>query len=207
MPGGLRRAVAGGAVLGLLVAGLVAASVGGPAHAAPATCTMTDSSELTASLYDGYVGQASSGTWTDVNDDGDTRPWFGLYDPASAPDHTRLGPRVQNFGATSTLPATPVQTGDHFQWRLRGVCKESGAAFIAAGEGMGSCYRSVGVGRGAIGTTKVTVRWEAAGTQLVLVDPSATGTLATQTRADANDSCQNGTATEFMVSGAVVGAG
>lgn len=209
MPGGYRRAIAGGAVFGLLAAGLFGVSLTAPAHAAPTTCAMADNSEMTASLDTGYPGQIASGTWTDVGDDTVTRTWFGLYDAASAPDpdHSHLGPHQQDFGGTATLPPTPVQTGDHFQWRIRGLCKESNTAFYASGQAWGSCYRATGLGAGTIGTKAVTVRWELAGTQLVLLDPSATGTITAQLKADTNDSCTNGTATDFLLTGAVAGAG
>lgn len=205
MRGGRWRAVAGGSAVGLLATavGALANLTTGPAQAEPTTCVVADNTVAAVSLLTPHGGQPSQGNWTDVKDDVTKRPWYGLYYPFTDPDKAHATPRVETFGGS---PA--AVTGDAFQWRLTGACQDTGVGFTAKGEGVGYCGRSVGAGKGRTTAGRsFDIRWESAGTQLVLTHPSASGTLNAQANlADSSsNSCANGTATQFVITGAIVG--
>ena len=120
-----------------------------------------------------------------------TSPSSGLYYPVTDPNtsHTASG-------------------GDNFTWTFNGECAESGIAFTSSGTGKGWCGRSVGNGSGTIGAGgsahTYTVRWESVGTQLVLTHPTARGSVNANPLATLGQgSCTDGTATKFVVTGAI----
>ncbi|HEV7886385.1 MAG TPA: hypothetical protein VGO92_02425 [Acidimicrobiales bacterium] len=199
----VKKAVVGGSVLGLLATGVALAPT--PVQAAPTACVIaTQPAEVSADA--GHPGQQSMGTWTDVKDPSQQRPRYGLYYPPTDPTPTDAVPRVENFGGTAATPATPVQTGDDFQFRLNGTCKDSGARFESSGSAIGYCGRSVGLGVGSLNGRSYIVRWESVGSQLILLDPSARGSVNAQANppGSPNGSCVSGTAITFLVDGAIV---
>lgn len=122
---------------------------------------------------------------------GDTGPGKGLYYPATDPQ----------FLSHPT-------TGDNYSWKFNGTCAENGAKFTSSGTGVGWCGRSIGKGTGTITAGSVThsykVNWESVGTQLILTDKSARGSVNANPLATTQDgSCTNGSATKFVVTGVI----
>ncbi|MGH7752382.1 MAG: hypothetical protein ACREN5_06170, partial [Gemmatimonadales bacterium] len=103
---------------------------------------------------------------------------FGLYYPVLDPrqDHFTQTISPGSHG-TGLIPATK---GDHFNWRQTGSCA-NGGSYSASGTGIGYCGRSVGQGTGSItGGHSTIIKWESGGTQLILTDPSAAGSVNAQ---------------------------
>jgi hypothetical protein len=113
-------------------------------------------------------------------------PKGGLYYPATDP--------------------TPDLDGDFFTWNLNGTCANNGVPFTSSGTGVGWCGRSVGTGTGSAGGVDYTISWQSLGSQLVLVDPSALGSVNAQPNPPGsnNGSCLDGSAKTFLVDGAIV---
>ena len=129
---------------------------------------------------------------------------YGLYYPMLDPivaHWTTTGPSFA--GGLGILPAT---TGDHFNWRQTGTCSNSGAGYTAGGTAIGYCGRSIGLGTGKIAGHTVIIKWESAGSQLILVDPSAAGSVNAQANppGSPNGSCIDGGAAVFTVDGVLV---
>jgi hypothetical protein len=213
MLGGFSKTVIGGATLGLVAAGLFAAVGPVAVHAAPgddkACAIVTQDADVASVEPQHNAAQTSRGDWTDIHT-GQPRPWYGLYYPGADPDVGHNTPRLESFGQSPTVPAAPVQVGDHFQWRLNGKCANSGFVFNSQGDAIGYCGRSVGLGVGTVGeganARSYVVRWESVGSQLVLLDRSAAGSVNAQANAPGspNGSCVSGTATRFTVDGGIV---
>ena len=213
MLGGFRKTVIGGATLGLVAAALFAAVGPVAVQAAPGddkACVVAAQNADVANMEPQHNrGPTSRGDWIDIHT-GQPRPWFGLFYPVADPDVSHNAPRLESFGQSPTVPATPVQVGDHFQWRLNGSCANSGFGFTSQGDAIGYCGRSVGLGVGTVGeganARSYVVRWESVGSQLVLLDRSATGSVNAQANAPGspNGSCVSGTATRFLVDGGIV---
>lgn len=213
MLGGIRKTAIAGATLGLLSIGLATGPA--PVQAAPQGCVIAAQPADVSADQAAPTQTSFGGDWTDV-DDGSVRPRYGLYYPPTDPTASRADtgnmalPRQENFGGTANTPATPVQTGRAFEWRLNGRCQDSGQAFISSGHGVGYCGRSVGLGVGSIATPSgprsYIVRWESLGSQLHLVDPSALGSVNAQPNLpdSPNGSCKDGTAIVFTVTGNIV---
>jgi hypothetical protein len=208
MLGGIRKTAIAGATLGLLSIGLAT----GPA---PVQAATGDACVIAASPADvnnieygfgvGHAGQQANGTWATP---AGPVPRFGLYYPATDPVVNHAAPRVESFGgAPSSVPATPVQTGDHFLFGQGGSCANNTAwSFSTSGNGIGYCGRSVGLGVGTINGESTIIRWESLGTQLIMLDRSARGSVNAQANppGDAKGSCLTGTAITFLVDGALV---
>lgn len=208
MLGGIRKTALAGAALGLLTIGLAVAPA--PVQAATGdVCVIgaspADVNNVEFGLGKGHPNQKSNGTWQTA--DGQSFARYGLYYPATDQDPTHAVPRLENFGGhPSTVPATPVQTGDHFLFRQGGSCTNNTLiTFSTEGNAIGYCGRSVGLGRGKINGQEVIIRWESAATQLVMLDPSARGSVNAQANppGDAKGSCLEGTAITFLVDGAL----
>jgi hypothetical protein len=208
---GWKKTFVGGSVLGLLSVG--AALVPAPVHAVPTQCVIA-SQQADVALDAGLPGQVASGDWKDL-DTGVTRPRYGLYYPVTDPTVASTSnpggnavPRAQSYpdqGGGST-PKTPYQVGEAFEWVLGGACKDTGVQFSSQGHAIGYCGRSVGVGTGTIGGRSYIIRWESVGSQLVMLDKTATGSVNAQANppGSANGSCVTGTAIVFLVDGAIV---
>lgn len=210
MLGGIRKTAIAGATLGLLSIGLATGPA--PVQAAPQGCAiLAQPADVSANAP--APGQGSfGGDWNDV-DDGTVRPRYGLYypptDPSAAqtnPGANPLVPRQENFGGGGSTPATPVQQGRDFEWRLNGKCQDTGQSFASLGHGIGYCGRSVGLGIGSIGGRSYIVRWESLGSQLHLLDRTALGSVNAQPNPpdSPNGSCRDGTAIIFTVTGGIV---
>lgn len=114
----------------------------------------------------------------------------GLYYPTTDP----------NFSSHPT-------TGPFFTWRLNGTCLNNGMAYTSSGTAHGWCGRSVGEGTGTLANgASYTIQWQSAGSQLVFMHPSARGSVNAQPNppGSPNGSCLNGTATTFIVDGALI---
>lgn len=210
MLGGFRKTITGAAALGLLAAGMSAGST--PVHAAtgdacvvaaqPADVFNTEYGEDGA----GHPNQPANGSWD--NPAGKSVPRFGLYYPVTDPVSNHAVPRQEQLtspGTNSSIPMTPVHSGDHFRFAQSGTCANNGARFNTSGHAIGYCGRSVGLGIGRVGNVTSIIRWESVGTQLVLLDPSARGSVNAQANppSDPKGSCSNGTAITFLVDGAL----
>jgi hypothetical protein len=209
MLGGFRRYVVALSTAGLVATGLVAGP--GPTHADPAApasvCAVVSQPMTMANMEPQRSGQTpAKDAWVDVDhpDPNHTLPWLGLYAyPYTDADRTRALPHQENYGATAKTPATPVQMGDHFQWRLFGVCGDNTPIDIM-GKGIGVCGRSVGVGWGSVHNQPVTIRWETVGAHTVLLDPSASGVLdVVNIPSDVAGSCHDGSARYFRADGVI----
>lgn len=129
----------------------------------------------------------------------------GLYYPTNDPDTSHRAvngdPAGANFDSLNSF------VGDHFNWRNQDDCNNNGAALDSRGVGIGYCGRSVGLGiattAGHTGTN--IIKWESFLTQLILLDPSARGTLNAQANppGSANGSCLTGQATTFQLNGVI----
>lgn len=93
--------------------------------------------------------------------------------------------------------------GPDFTWSLSGNCINDGRSFSSSGTGRGWCGRSVGQGSGTLAGRPYTVSWQSAGTQLVLLDPSAAGSVNAQANppGSPNGSCADGSARTFIIDG------
>lgn len=118
-------------------------------------------------------------------------PGLGLYYPATDPN----------------VASYPL-SGPTFTWNLNGECANNGVGFTSSGTGVGWCGRSVGQGTGVMGGRSYTVSWQSAGSQLILTDPSAAGSVNAQANppGSSNGSCLNGTARTFLVDGVIISA-
>lgn len=213
MLGAFRKTMVGGATMGLIA--LALAYVPTPANALDqnSVCAVvTQPAEVYNVEYGetgtGHDNQPKMGTW--VNSSGQTVNRYGLYYPATDPAKDHAVPRLQNFGRTDSVPHTPVQVGDDFKFRQEGKCNGEhlpGAKFKTAGNAIGYCGRSVGLGTGTVTlngqTVSTIIRWESVASQLILLDPSARGSVNAQpTPTDpSKGSCSNGTAITFLVDG------
>ncbi|MDQ1439497.1 MAG: hypothetical protein QOK43_3126 [Acidimicrobiaceae bacterium] len=213
MLGAIRKTVIGGASLGLLAVGLATGPA--PVHAATGdACVIAASPADVFNVEFGEDGaghpgnppQASNGSW--VNSKGASVARYGLYYPATDPVPNHAVPRAEGLttpGATSSIPMTPVQTGDHFKFAQGGNCVNNGARFSTGGNAIGYCGRSVGLGVGTVNGVTAIIRWESVGTQLIMLDPSARGSVNAQANppGDPKGSCLSGTAITFLVDGAL----
>jgi len=210
MLGGFRKTILGGAALGLLAVGLTTGST-------PVSAATGDACVIAAQPADvynvefgedgvGHDGQRANGTW--VNSKGATVPRYGLYYPVNDPDENHALPRAESLstpGANSNIPMTPVHTGDRFKFSQSGACTNNGARFNTAGNAIGYCGRSVGIGIGKVGNVTSIIRWESVGSQLVMLDASARGSVNAQANppGDNKGSCLEGRAVTFLVDGAI----
>jgi hypothetical protein len=207
MPGGFRRYVVAVSTVGLAVTGLATGPGSTRADpAAPAAVCAVVSQPLTVANMEPQrpKQKLARDSWPDVDNPNHGLPWLGLYAyPYTDNDPTRGLPRQESWGATANTPATPVQMGDHFQWRLRGLCGD-GAAIDVMGKGIGVCGRSVGVGWGSVHGRPAVIRWETVGGHAVLLDPSARGALdIVNVPDDVSGSCHDGSAMYFRVDGVI----
>jgi len=115
-------------------------------------------------------------------------PGGGLYYPATDP----------------AIGSNALSGGPHFTWNLDGKCAD-GQDFTSSGTGQGWCGRSVGHGTGRVAGRSYTIYWESTGSQLVLLDQSAFGSVNAQANppGSPNGSCLSGTAKTFLVDGSI----
>jgi hypothetical protein len=219
MLGAFRKTIIGGASLGLIAIGMATAPV--PVHAAPGdnVCAITAQPADVFNIEYGILSltghpanligdppQKANGSWTPPGAAAPV-PRFGLYYPVTDPVPNHAVLRQESFGgAPSSIPATPVQTGDHFKFAQSGTCANNGAGFKTNGDAIGYCGRSVGLGIGTVGGRASIVRWESVGSQLIFLDQTARGSVNAQANApgDPKGSCKDGTAITFLVDGALV---
>lgn len=131
---------------------------------------------------------------------------YGLYYPVTDPvtAHWTQTGTAPNHGVTGTS-----FKGDHFNWKQVGGCA-NGGQYSASGTGLGYCGRSIGLGSGSITvggvTHTTTIKWESAGSQLILTDTTAAGSVNAQANppGSPNGSCLDGGASVFIVDGALV---
>lgn len=133
---------------------------------------------------------------------------FGLYYPVTDPvaaHWQQTGPNGTPQNGTGLIPATK---GDHFNWKQTDKCANNSAIYDAKGTGIGYCGRSVGYGTGTVnpGAHSTLIRWESGGSQLILTEQSAFGSVNAQANppGSTNGSCLNGGASVFYVDGVVV---
>jgi hypothetical protein len=201
--------------VGIAVAALGAAAVPASAHNGPAACVLLASPAQVNNVEMGPpVPSTNPMNPAAVGHSGQKRgegQRFGLYYPVTDPitDHwTTTGPNPGPHG-TGVIPATK---GDHFYWHQSGVCANQApgapqVSYNAGGTGIGYCGRSVGLGLGTLtGGHTTTIKWESGGSQLILTDPSATGSVNAQANppGSANGSCLDGGASVFIVDGVLV---
>lgn len=129
---------------------------------------------------------------------------YGLYYPVLDPivgHYTTFGPAFS--GGLGILPAT---TGDNFNWKQTGSCSNDGTSYVAGGTAVGYCGRSIGLGTGTIAGHATIIKWESVGSQLILVDKTATGSVNAQANppGSPNGSCIDGGAAVFTVDGVLV---
>ena len=191
----LRKVIA----LCLGVAAIAAASVvPSVAHNGPGLCVVAATSANVSNVHygtNGHPGQVK------------LQNRYGLYYPPSDPQassHAMPGTGAGPLGIPNTV-------GDRYTWTLTGACANGtlggGGNFTSSGTGIGFCGRSTGLGTGTInpGSHSYLVKWESAGSQLILTDTSNIGSVNAQPNpADSADgSCTNGTAVKFLVDGAL----
>lgn len=113
------------------------------------------------------------------------------------------------YPVTDPAVASHPTTGPDFTWELNGVCNNNGASFTSSGTAYGWCGRSVGDGAGIVNGRNYIVHWESFGSQLILTDPSARGSVNAQANppGSPNGSCLSGTAKTFLVDGAITVVG
>lgn len=174
MLGKFRRHAVIAAGMALAAGGLVVGSA--QAHPDPARITCT---------IDGQPAQVHNTSHDPAGKLGDTGPGKGLYYPV-----------------TDNNTAHLAAQGDNFSWSLNGDCAESGVKFTSSGTGKGWCGRSVGTGTGLIAGHPYKVQWESLGTQLILRDPSAAGSVNANPVLTTG-SCTDGSATTFIVTGVI----
>jgi hypothetical protein len=207
MLGGFKKSVIAASTLGLIAANLAVGTT--PSSAAPGddqVCAITTQKADVANMEPQHnAAQTSRGDWVDVHDPSVKHPWYGIYYPVTDPDATHATPKAEPYGGTPSTPASPVQTGDHFQFAFNGNCANSGFEFSSSGDAIGYCGRSVGIGTGSLNGRNYVVRWESVGSQLILLDPGARGSVNAQANppGSADGSCLYGTATRFTVDGAI----
>lgn len=106
------------------------------------------------------------------------------------------------YPATDPAVASHPTSGPGFTWTLEGTCSNNGAYFTSSGSGVGWCGRSVGNGIGSVGGRNYVIEWQSAGSQLILVHPSARGSVNAQPPVPGSGkSCLDGTANEFLIDG------
>jgi hypothetical protein len=199
----LRRWISVGIAVGALVAAAVPAAAHGPVAcvllASPAQVNNTELSQPVG----GAMNPTPTGHAGQKRGDGNR---FGLYYPVTDPIATHWQttvPAPPNHGSG----LVPAFKGDHFNWAQSGDC-ENGGAYTAGGTGLGYCGRSVGYGTGSVnpGAHSTVIRWESAGTQLILLDSKAAGSVNAQANppGSAGGSCLDGGASLFLVDGVIV---
>lgn len=112
------------------------------------------------------------------------------------------------YPVTDPNVASYPLSGPTFTWNLNGECANNGVSFSSNGTGVGWCGRSVGQGTGTMAGRSYTVSWQSVGSQLILTDPSAAGSVNAQANppGSPNGSCLNGSATTFLVDGVIISA-
>lgn len=219
-----RRRIALG-LIGALALGLMHLGSYASAHNGPVACAFTSAAGLPA-LINNVEGKGgpwsinSNGFWTGSEGaDGDAMKASasdgfghtgqalqnnarGLYYPINDPNTSHLTPTA-NPGGFNSLHSF---AGDHFNWTNIDQCNNSGDALNTKGVGVGYCGRSVGLGVGTAGGHTAIIKWESVGSQLLLLDPSSTGSLNAQPNppGSPNGSCVAGTAVQFNLNGVTV---
>lgn len=212
-----------GGIAALAIVALAAINLGSFASAHGAdVCTFTSAAGLPANVNN---VEGKGAPWTI---DAGTRWWTGTSLTATGTDG--FGHAGQNLQGTRrglyypindpnsghlTASATPAPfgslpsfVGDHFNWTNIDQCQNNGAAVNTQGVGVGYCGRSVGLGTGSTGAHNAIIKWESLGSQLILTDTSAAGSLNAQPNppGSPNGSCLSGTAVTFLLNGAIAHA-
>lgn len=211
MLGAIRKTVIGAGALGLLTVGLATHSTPVGAVGPESVCGIVESPAdiFNVEMYNksathGHSNQAIKGSWEWKP--GVFMPRFGLYYPNQDPVADHVVPNQESHGAAAPIPATPLQTGDRFVFKQAGKCTGYVTpGFSTEGVGIGYCGRSVGLGTGTVDGHPVIIRWESAGSQLIMLHPSAAGSVNARPNppGDTKGSCLDGTAITFSVDGAL----
>lgn len=227
MLGALRKTTIGLGALGLLAAGLTIGPA--PVNAAPGdnVCVIAAQPADVFNVEYGVTGAGHPGGLVDASPQRAMGSWkppgssvavprYGLYYPVTDPvtDHavirngnSRDTAHLAASGANSSVPSTPLHTGDHFLFAQSGTCENNDAGFLTKGTAIGYCGRSVGLGVGTVGGRVSIIRWESVGSQLIMLDPTARGSVNAQANPPSDTtkgSCRDGTAITFLVDGALV---